>query len=77
MGDMGGLIAPRKLIIAAGVSDPGFYIKGSRDAYAQAKAAYDAIGMSDRIVIMKDGKITKEFDRSADLTQEEIVKYMI
>ena len=37
----------------------------------------ELIGMSDRIVIMKDGKITKEFDRSADLTQEEIVKYMI
>ena len=37
----------------------------------------ELIGMSDRIVIMKDGKVTKEFDRSADLTQEEIVKYMI
>ena len=37
----------------------------------------ELIGMSDRIVIMKDGKIEKEFDRSPDLTQEEIVKYMI
>ncbi len=53
MGDMGGLIAPRKLIIAAGVSDPGFYIKGSRDAYLQAKAVYDAIGMSDRVAFIE------------------------
>ena len=37
----------------------------------------ELIGMSDRIVIMKDGQITKEFERSASLTQEEIVKYMI
>lgn len=37
----------------------------------------ELIGMSDRIVIMKDGIITKEFARSKDLTQEEIVQYMI
>lgn len=37
----------------------------------------ELIGMSDRIVIMKDGEIAKEFNRSKDLTQEEIVQYMI
>ena len=37
----------------------------------------ELIGMSDRIVIMKDGEITKEFTRSPELTQEEIVRYMI
>lgn len=37
----------------------------------------ELIGMSDRILIMKDGEITKEFKRSKDLTQEEIVGYMI
>ena len=37
----------------------------------------ELIGMSDRILIMKDGQITKEFARSKDLTQEEIVEYMI
>ena len=37
----------------------------------------ELIGMSDRICIMKDGVIAKEFSRSKDLTQEEIVKYMI
>ncbi len=37
----------------------------------------ELIGMSDRIVIMKDGQISKEFMRDKDLTQEDIVKYMI
>ena len=37
----------------------------------------ELIGMSDRIVIMKDGEITKEFYRSPELNQEEIIKYMI
>ncbi len=37
----------------------------------------ELIGMSDRIVIMKEGQITKEFQRDPKLTQEDIVKYMI
>ena len=37
----------------------------------------ELIGMSDRICIMKDGVITKEFDRSPSLTQEEIIEYMV
>ncbi len=37
----------------------------------------ELIGMSDRIVIMKDGEITKEFMRDRNLTQEDIVRYMI
>ncbi len=37
----------------------------------------ELIGMSDRIVIMKEGNITKEFMRDKNLTQEDIVKYMI
>ena len=37
----------------------------------------ELIGMSDRILIMKDGRIETEFNRSKDLTQEEIVKYLI
>ena len=37
----------------------------------------ELIGMSDRILIMKDGQITKEFARSQDLTQEQIIEYMI
>lgn len=37
----------------------------------------ELIGMSDRILIMKDGKITKEFMRSKDLKEEDIISYMI
>jgi len=37
----------------------------------------ELIGMSDRILIMKNGVVEKEFMRSKDLTQEQIVQYMI
>ena len=37
----------------------------------------ELIGMSDRILIMKDGQVTKEFARDKDLTQEQIIEYMI
>lgn len=37
----------------------------------------ELIGMSDRILIMKDGSIEHEFERSETLSQEEIVQYMI
>ena len=37
----------------------------------------ELIGMSDRIIILKDGKITREFKRSATLTDAEIIGYMI
>ena len=37
----------------------------------------ELMGMSDRLVIMKDGRIMKEFQRSPDLTDAEIIKYMI
>ena len=35
------------------------------------------IGMSDRMLVMKDGKITAEFRRSKDLSEEDIIRYMI
>ncbi len=37
----------------------------------------ELMGMSDRLLIMKDGEITKEFTRSADLSDAEIINYMI
>ena len=36
-----------------------------------------SIGMSDRLLIMKDGKITKEFQRSKELSDRDIINYMI
>lgn len=37
----------------------------------------ELMGMSDRIIIMKNGRITKEFPRSESLTDAEIIKYMV
>ncbi|MCI6850776.1 MAG: sugar ABC transporter ATP-binding protein [Clostridiales bacterium] len=37
----------------------------------------EMIGMSDRMLVMKDGKITAEFRRSKDLSEEDIIRYMI
>lgn len=37
----------------------------------------ELIGMSDRILIMKDGVVEKEFERSEDLTDAQIIQYMI
>lgn len=37
----------------------------------------ELMGMSDRILIMKDGEVTKEFERSEALSDAEIIKYMI
>jgi len=37
----------------------------------------ELIGMSDRILIMKNGSISKEFMRSGDLSESEVIEYMI
>lgn len=37
----------------------------------------ELIGMSDRVVIMKDGLMTAEFSRSEDLNDAEIIQFMI
>ena len=37
----------------------------------------EVIGMSDRIITMKDGKITKVFERHPGLTESDVIQYMI
>ena len=37
----------------------------------------ELIGMSDRILIFKDGLIKGEFMRSSELTEHELINYMI
>ena len=37
----------------------------------------ELMGMSDRLLIMKDGRIAREFERSPDLSDAEIIQYMI
>ncbi len=37
----------------------------------------EVLGMSDRIIVIKDGRITKTFERSPDLSENSIIQYMI
>lgn len=37
----------------------------------------ELIGMSDRLIIMKDSKISKEFTRSEHVTETDVIEYMI
>ena len=37
----------------------------------------ELIGMCDRLIVMKDGRVTKEFTRGPEMTDTEIIKYMI
>jgi len=37
----------------------------------------ELIGMCDRLLIMKDGRVTKEFARGPEMSDTEIIKYMI
>ena len=37
----------------------------------------ELIGMADKMIIMKDFKVTKEFMRSPELKQTDIIEYMI
>lgn len=37
----------------------------------------ELIGMADRLIVMKDGEIKKEFSRSSSLSESDIIQYMI
>lgn len=37
----------------------------------------ELLGMSDRVIIMKNGKISAEFERSTELTEHSVIEYMI
>ena len=37
----------------------------------------EVIGMSDRILVLKDGQIVKSFDRSPELSESDVIQYMI
>ena len=51
------------------------YTINTQDSYY--KELSELIGMSDRLLIMKDGRITKEFLRNAELTDADIIGYMV
>lgn len=37
----------------------------------------ELIGMCDEILVMKDGKVTQRFKRSENLSEQQIIEYMI
>ena len=57
MGELGCLIAPRKLLVVAGKKDHGFYLKGSLDAYNTIEKIYQKAGCADncRLVLGEEG----------------------
>ena len=57
MGDLAGLIAPRKLLVFAGETDEAFPINGVNDAFNIAKKAYKKAGAEDnvKLVVMNCG----------------------
>jgi len=57
MGDIACLIAPRKLVDVVGMTDGGFLIKGSMDAFDTIKRIYKKAGCEDncRLVVGEDG----------------------
>ena len=52
MGDLAGLIAPRKLVVAAGQLDTGFPIAGTQAAYEQIQRLYKAAGCEENCALV-------------------------
>ncbi len=51
MGDLGGLIAPRVLIVATGKEDAIFPLEGAKKTFAQILRLYEAAGAKDRCAL--------------------------
>ncbi|MBO5370596.1 MAG: hypothetical protein J6B23_07985 [Clostridia bacterium] len=71
MGDLAGLIAPRRLVIAAGKEDEIFPIDGVEKAFETAKSYYEKLGAADKctLVIGEGGHLNY-----ADLIWDELKK---
>lgn len=52
MGDMGGMVAPRKLIVVHGVTDVGFYKPGVDKSYAIIEKAYEKAGVPENCYLV-------------------------
>ena len=52
MGDLAGLIAPRKLVIAAGQKDDIFPIEGTYRAFAEIQRLYNAAGAPENCALV-------------------------
>ncbi len=53
MGDLGGLIAPRKLIVVCGIRDSIFPLDGVHKAYEDIRRFYTAVGKEDIITLVE------------------------
>lgn len=53
MGDLGGLIAPRDLVLVCGVQDPIFPIEGVEKSYERIRSVYRHIGMEGHCRILR------------------------
>lgn len=53
------------------------YRKNGKSILMISEELPELIGMSDRILILKDGKLTKEFKRDPGLSESDIIQYMI
>jgi len=51
MGEVAALIAPRPLLIEAGIKDGGFPLEATREAYAVVRRAYEAAGAPERLAL--------------------------
>ena len=52
MGDLAGLIAPRKLIVAAGAQDKIFPIDGVNKAFATISEIYETFGVKEKAALV-------------------------
>ena len=56
MGDIGGLIAPRKLVLIGATEDKWYPVRGLRECFDYIEKAYSAAGASDKCkLIIKEG----------------------
>ncbi len=51
--------------------------KEGRSVLLISEELAELIGMSDRLLIMKDGRLEKEFKRDPELTEADVIRYMI
>jgi len=51
--------------------------KNNKSIIMISEELLELIGMCDRIIVLKSGRIATEFKRDRDLTEESIIKYMI
>lgn len=64
MGDLAGLIVPRKLVIAAGKEDPIFPVKGTEKAFEKVKLIYSSAGCPENCaLVIGDGGHLNYADR--------------